>query len=227
MTLWYAVALARNGLADESVHFLKIVYEAMEGGSPRNTVPGEFGEWFDGGSLSNRGMYLSPWTGAKYLWAVAETVGGLNGYRTSGRPHLAPMRPKDWKWIAAARVHWGGRRCTYVIDLDRDTIYADMPELSAEEPFTCIFAGRDVSDEVTTSPVEVCAIAFEDESDAVRIFLGNMLDAPRDVQVEFRGVTARVEMAAGALREVHLLGKPRDRKARAAPFDVLRTLIRT
>ncbi len=141
--------------------FLKIVYEAMEGGSPRNTVPGEFGEWFDGGSLSNRGMYLSPWTGAKYLWAVAETVGGLNGYRTSGRPHLAPLRPKDWTWVAAARVHWGGRRCTYVIDLAGDTIYADMPELSAEEPFTCIYAGRDVSDEVMTSPVEVCAVALK------------------------------------------------------------------
>ncbi len=89
-------------------------YAAMEGGSPRNTVPGEFAEWFDGGSLSNRGMYLSPWTGAKYLWAVAETVGGLNGYRTSGRPHFAPLRPKGWQWVAAARVHWGGRRCTYV-----------------------------------------------------------------------------------------------------------------
>ena len=71
-----------------------ISYAAMEGGSPRNTVPGEFAEWFDGGSLSNRGMYLSPWTGAKYLWAVAETVGGLDGYRTSGRPHLAPLRPE-------------------------------------------------------------------------------------------------------------------------------------
>ena len=52
-----------------------------------------------------------------------------------------------------------------------------MPELSAEEPFTCIYAGRDVSDEATTSPVEVGAIAFEDERGAVRIFLGNMLDA--------------------------------------------------
>ena len=94
LTLWCSVALARNGMTDEAVHFLNISYAAMEGGSPRNTVPGEFAEWFDGGSLSNRGMYLSPWTGAKYLWAVAETVGGLNGYRTSGRPHLAPLRPK-------------------------------------------------------------------------------------------------------------------------------------
>jgi hypothetical protein len=226
LTIWYSVALARNGLTDEAVHFLNVSYHAMEGGSPRNTVPGEFAEWFDGGSLSNRGMYLSPWTGAKYLWAVAETVGGLNGYRTSGRPHLAPMRPRDWRWVAAARVHWGGRRCTYVIDLLNDTIYADMPELSAEEPFTCIHAGRDVSDETATSPVDVGAIAFEDDAGAVRIFVLNQLDRARNVLLEFRGHTVRVEMAPGELREVHLLGKPADRRARAAKLDVVRPLAR-
>jgi glycogen debranching enzyme len=222
LTLWFALALARNDRIDESVRFLKAVYAAMEVGSARNTVPGEFAEWFDGGSLSNRGMYLSPWTGAKYLWTVAETVGGLDGYRTSGRPHLAPIRPKGWSWVAAASVHWGGKRCTYVIDLRNHVIYANMPELSAEEPFTCIFAGRDVSDEVTTSPVEVGAIAFEDENGAVRIFVCNDLDRARDVLVEFRGHTARVEMAAGELREVHLIGKPSDRRARAARLDVVR-----
>ncbi|MEO7202939.1 MAG: amylo-alpha-1,6-glucosidase [Candidatus Tumulicola sp.] len=226
LTLWFAVALARNGMTDTAVSFLNATYEAMEGGSPRNTVPGEFAEWFDGGSLSNRGMYLSPWTSAKYLWAVAETVGGMDGYRTSGRPHLAPLRPKGWDWVAAARVHWGGKRRTYVIDLRNDVIYADMPELSAEDPFTCIYAGRDVSDEVTTSPVEVGAVAFEDEEGAVRIFVCNMLDAARNVSLEFRGSTARIDMVAGELREVHLHGRPSDRKARAAKLDVVPQTVR-
>jgi hypothetical protein len=221
LTLWCAVALARNGMTDEAVNFLRATYAAMEGGSSRNTVPGEFAEWFDGGSLANRGMYLSPWTGAKYLWAVAETVGGLDGYRTSGRPHLAPLRPKDWQWVAAARVHWGGRRCTYVVDLRSNTIYGDMPELSAEEPFGCIYAGRDVSDEAMISPVEVGAVAFEDDAGAVRIFLGNHLDRARNVLVEFRGHTTRVEMAPGDLREVHLIGRPSDRRAHAAKLDVV------
>ncbi len=221
LTLWFAMTLARNGFTDQCVHFLNCVYDAMEGGSPRNTVPGEFGEWFDGGSLSNRGMYLSPWTGAKYLWAVAETVGGLDGYRTSGRPHLAPLRPHGWKWVAAARVHWGGRRCSYVIDLQHDVIYGDMPELSAEEPFMCIYAGRDVSEDVQISPVEVGAIAFEDEAGAVRIFVCNLLDRERQVMVEFRGHTARFAMEAGELREVQMIGKPTDRRARAAKLDVV------
>ncbi|HEY1429368.1 MAG TPA: amylo-alpha-1,6-glucosidase, partial [Candidatus Tumulicola sp.] len=226
LTLWFAVALARNGMTDTAVSFLDATYEAMEGGSPRNTVPGEFAEWFDGGSLSNRGMYLSPWTGAKYLWAVAETVGGMDGYRTSGRPHLAPLRPKGWNWVAAARVHWGGKRRTYVIDLRNDVIYADMPELSAEDPFTCIYAGRDVSDEVTTSPVEVGAVAFEDDGGAVRIFVCNQQDAARNVSLEFRGSTARIDMAAGELREVHLMGRPSDRRARAAKLDVVPQTVR-
>jgi hypothetical protein len=225
LTLWFAVALARNGMTDDAVHFMSVVYAAMEGGSPRNTVPGEYGEWFDGGSLSNRGMYLSPWTGAKYLWAVAETVGGLDGYRTSGRPHLAPLRPQGWQWVAATRVHWGGRRCTYLIDLRHDKIYGDMPELSAEEPFECIYAGRDVSDEVTTSPVDVGAVAFEDERGAVRLFLCNLNDRQRNVLVEFRGMTAKVDMSPGELRDVPLIGKPTQRRARATKPDAGRPVV--
>ncbi|MDQ6932799.1 MAG: hypothetical protein M3160_06450 [Candidatus Eremiobacteraeota bacterium] len=219
LTLWFAVALARNGMQDDAAGWLERIYDAMEVGSPRNTVPGQFAEWFDGGSLTNRGMYLSPWTGAKYLWAVAETVGGMNGYRTSGRPHLSPLVPKDWEWVAGARVHWGGRRCTYVIDLRRGIIFADMPEMSAEEPYRCIYAGRDVSAEVLTSPVEVGCIAFEEPSGAVRVFLCNLKDSPRNVSIEFRGITKRARLAPGALLELQVIGTPNDREATAASPD--------
>jgi hypothetical protein len=67
------------------------------------------------------------------------------------------------------------------------TIFGDMREASAEEPYRCVYAGRDVSDEVTTSPIEVGAVAFEDESGAVRAFLCNLDDAARSVSLEFRG----------------------------------------
>jgi hypothetical protein len=220
LTLWFTVALAHNDSPDEAVRWLEAIYDTMEAGAVRNTVPGEFCEWFDGGSLTNRGMYLSPWTSAKYLWAVAETIGGLNGYRTSGRPHLVPLRTRDWQWVAAARVQWGGRSCTYVIDFLNNHIYGDMRELSAEEPFVCLYAGRDVSDEVTTSPVEVAAIAFEDDEGAVRVFICNLDDQARHVSVEFRGLTERVSLAAGELHELHLVGKPAERRALAAARDV-------
>ncbi len=220
LTLWFVMCLARNGCTDAAVHWMEAIYDTMEAGAVRNTVPGEFGEWFDGGSLTNRGMYLSPWTGAKYLWAVAETIGGLDGYRTSGRPHLVPLRPKGWKWAAAARVHWGGKLCTYVIDFERNVIYANMPELSAEEPFTCMYAGRDVSHEVTTSPVEVGSVAFIDEEGAIRVFVCNMNDQARSVSIEIRGRTEKVSLAAGEMHELHIVGKPAERQARAAARDI-------
>ena len=220
LTLWFVLCLARNGNIEAAVHWMEAIYDTMEAGAVRNTVPGEFGEWFDGGSLTNRGMYLSPWTGAKYLWAVAETICGLDGYRTSVRPHLVPLQPRGWKWVAAARVHWGGKLCTYVIDFERRTIYGNMRELSAEEPFVCMYAGRDVSEEVTTSPVEVGAVAFEDDEGAVRLFLCNLNDQARNVSVEFRGVTKKIALVPGELREVHLVGKPTERQARAAARDV-------
>jgi len=180
----------------------------MEAGAARNTVPGQFGEWFDGGSLTNRGMYLSPWTGAKYLWAVAETVCGLDGYRTSGRPHLAPILPPDWQWTAAARVHWGGTRHSYVVDAVNKRIVGDMRQASADEPYVVYDAGTDVSDEATVTPVEVAAIVFEAADGGVRAFLGNQSDRARNVSIAFRGTTERVTLEAGELADVVLAGAP-------------------
>ena len=207
LTLWFVVALARNGFLAEGVHWLEAIYETMEAGAARNTVPGRFGEWFDGGSLTDRGIYLSPWTGAKYLWALAETVCGLDGYRAGGRPHFAPLLPPDWKWTAAARVHWGGRRHTYVIDAVAQRIVGDLTFASADEPYRVFYAGVDVSDEATTSPVDVGAIVFEDAG-GVRAFLCNQQDKARHVSLEFRGRTEQRSLAPGELAEIVLFGTP-------------------
>jgi hypothetical protein len=218
LTLWFVVALARNGFPESAVHWLEAIYTSMEAGASRNTVPGQFAEWFDGGSLTNRGMYLSPWTGAKYLWAVAETVCGLDGYRTSGRPHFSPILPPGWNWTAGARVHWGGRRHTYVIDAVNKRIVGDMTFASADEPYSVLYAGRDVSEEATTSPVDVAAIAFEDEHGAVTLFLCNQHDKARNVSLEFRGKTERRTLAPGELAEFALFGKPTFVDAMPAPL---------
>jgi hypothetical protein len=219
LTLWFAVALARNGFVDRAVHWLEAIEETMEAGAPRNTVPGQFGEWFDGGSLTNRGMYLSPWTGAKYLWAVAETVCGLDGYRTSGRPHFAPQIPEGWAWTAAARVHLGGTRVSYVIDVAKKAIYGSMRHASAEEPYTVYDAGRDVTEEAAVSPADVGIVAFEDDAGAVRIFALNQNDAERAAIVTFRDATFDVRLAAGALACVVAAGTPVDRIAVPSECD--------
>jgi len=223
LTLWFATALARNGFAERAVQWLEAIYASMEGGTARNTVPGQFAEWFDGGSLTNRGMYMSPWTSAKYLWAVAETVCGLDGYRTAGRPHLSPLIPPEWNWTAAVRVHWGAGCCTYVIDAKRRLIFGDMREASAEEPYRCIYAGEDVTDEVTISPFEVGAVAFQDEGGAVRAFVCNPSDQAREISIEFRGRTIRRAAAPGDLLDVTLVGRSVDREAFPTSSDI-RTL---
>jgi hypothetical protein len=202
LTLWFAVALARNGSIDASAAWLDAIYATMEEGTARNTVPGQFAEWFDGGSLTNRGMYMSPWTSAKYLWAVAETVCGLDGYRSSPGLCLAPLIPTGWAWTAVGRVRWGGGRATYVIDVAARTIYGDVRDASAEEPYRYVYAGTDVSHEAAVSPAAVGVVAFEEEAGTVRAFMCNMLDMPRYASLELRGRTFHVTLAPGELRQV-------------------------
>jgi len=127
--------------------------------------------------------------------------------------------PRGWKWTAGVRVRWGAGRCTYVIDVEQKTIYGDMREASAEEPYRCVYAGSDVSDEVTTSPIEVGAVAFEDEAGSVRVFLCNLLDCGRDVTIEFRGAVVHRRVGPGELREVVLSGSPLEREAFPASRD--------
>jgi hypothetical protein len=158
------------------------------------------------------------------LWAVAETVGGLDGYRTSGRPHLSPLIPKGWNWVACARVRWGSGRCTYVIDVEQKCIYGDMREASAEEPYRSIYAGTDVSAEATVTPIEVGAVVFEDEGGAVRAFICNLDDAVREVALEFRGSSVRRVLGAGELLAVTLQGTPLDREAFPTPPDAFANL---
>ncbi|HEY8284261.1 MAG TPA: amylo-alpha-1,6-glucosidase, partial [Chloroflexota bacterium] len=70
LTWWYAFGAARyhpallvRALAASFAHYAA---------DPRtnNTVPGQFSEWFDGESLVNRGMRLSPWEPPRFLWAA-------------------------------------------------------------------------------------------------------------------------------------------------------------
>ncbi|GAC1299484.1 MAG: hypothetical protein NVSMB19_03780 [Vulcanimicrobiaceae bacterium] len=204
LTLWFAVALARNGFADEGAALLATIYAAMEAGASRNTVPGQFAEWFDGGSHTNRGMYLSPWTGAKYIWAVAETAGGLDGYRTSDQITFAPVLPTGWRWSAGVRVRLAAERCTYVIDAASATVYGNLPDAAASMPFRYVYAGTDVSDRVAVTPHEVGVVAFESDRGVVRAFACNLDDADRDVELVYRDRSTCVRVGAGHVLDVRL-----------------------
>lgn len=107
LTWWYAFAAARyhpefmvRALHDAFAHYER---------DPRayNTVPGQFSEWFDGESLINRGMRLSPWEPPRFLWAAVEGVAGL--VVLPGQPKINPLLPQQWKWTACHRVRYHGR----------------------------------------------------------------------------------------------------------------------
>ncbi len=110
LTWWYSFAAARyhpefmvRGLRAAYQHYIR---------RPRvyNTVPGQFSEWFDGESLINRGMRLSPWEPPRFLWAAVE---GVCGFMTSPEePGIRPLIPQDWLWCAAARVRYHGEQIT-------------------------------------------------------------------------------------------------------------------
>ncbi len=75
------------------------------------TVPGQFSEWFDGESLVNRGMRLSPWEPPRFLWAAIEGVCGLT--LTGDQPQINPLVPTSWKWVALRRLPYAGREISY------------------------------------------------------------------------------------------------------------------
>jgi hypothetical protein len=76
-----------------------------------NTVPGQFSEWFDGESLVNRGMRLSPWEPPRFLWTTLEGAFGIK-FLPEGFSVL-PRIPLDWSWMALRDLPYRGKRYTW------------------------------------------------------------------------------------------------------------------
>jgi hypothetical protein len=111
LTWWYAFAAARYH-PEFMVNALRASFEHYARDPRRhNTVPGQFSEWFDGDSLVNRGMRLSPWEPPRFLWAAIEGVCGLT--LSGDRPEINPLIPPNWKWVALRRLPFHGREITY------------------------------------------------------------------------------------------------------------------
>ncbi len=111
LTWWYAFAAARYH-PEFMVEALRASFQHYAA-APRinNTVPGQFSEWFDGESLVNRGMRLSPWEPPRFMWAAVEGVCGL--MLTPGPPRISPLVPATWKWVALCQLPYHGASLTY------------------------------------------------------------------------------------------------------------------
>jgi glycogen debranching enzyme len=113
VTWWYAFAAARyhpggmvRALRASFAHYAR---------APKlhNTVPGQFSEWFDGESLVNRGMRLSPWEAPRFLWAAVEGICGVQLRPEPEPPVIQPLLPMEWKWVALRNLPYHGQHLSY------------------------------------------------------------------------------------------------------------------
>jgi glycogen debranching enzyme len=113
VTWWYAFAAARY-YPDVMARALRLSF-AHYARSPRehNTVPGQFSEWFDGDSLVNRGMRLSPWEAPRYLWAAVEGLCGVSLRPAPEGPSVQPSLPPQWRWVGLRALPYHGRHFSY------------------------------------------------------------------------------------------------------------------
>jgi hypothetical protein len=187
LTWWYAFAAARYH-PEFMVRALRSSFEHY-GADPRanNTVPGQFSEWFDGESLVNRGMRLSPWEPPRFLWAAIEGVCGF--MLAPGKPSVNPLVPPSWKWIALRRLRYHGDELTYFATRQRGRFHvyatADVDTAHRSETYH-----HDVTGLVTVLSEAAAVVALRRE-DAIVILIGNVGSQTSAVPLNIRRLVDR------------------------------------
>jgi len=124
LTGWVAYA-SRIDHPEKMIEGMRNIYRISEVDNPlayKNVVPGQFPECLHGDSFQSRGMALSPWMPATFIWLA---IDGLLGFRPqvtelSVQPHL----PESWQWLAIKDVPYRGRR--FSLFYHRGTIYSSQ-----------------------------------------------------------------------------------------------------
>jgi hypothetical protein len=176
LTWWFAFGAARYH-PEMMVRALRSSFEHY-GSAPKrnNTVPGQFSEWFDGESLENRGMRLSPWEPPRFLWAAIEGVCGL--MLSPGTPRINPLIPADWNWVGLRNLPYHGSLLSYFLVRERESgfrVYSTMP---VDSDWDVVVYGKDISDHIRIFSNRLVAIGLARE-DGMAILLGNC--APQTV----------------------------------------------
>jgi hypothetical protein len=121
VTFWYAFAAApyhpefmAEALHSSYAHYLRDPLR-------NNTVPGQFSEWFDGESLVNRGMRLSPWEPPRLLWAAVEGACGITG--TGAGCRCQPLMPPSWQWLGLRRLPHCGTYISFFAARQHDGLH--------------------------------------------------------------------------------------------------------
>jgi hypothetical protein len=124
LTGWVAYA-SRLDHPEKMIEGMRNIFRVSEVDNPlayKNVVPGEFPECLHGETYQSRGMALSPWMPASFIWLA---IDGLLGFRPqvtelSVQPHL----PESWQWLAIRDVPYRGRH--FSLFYHRGTIYSSQ-----------------------------------------------------------------------------------------------------
>ncbi len=147
VSFWYSFAAARYH--PESMERALASFQHYNEDPLRfNTVPGQFSEWFDGESLANRGMRLSPWEPPRLLWAAIE--GALGVVHSIDGCIVEPLVPARWKWMGVRDLLHGGRRESLFFARQKGELhlYGTISRLGSSHPHERY--EQDVSGSVTT-----------------------------------------------------------------------------
>jgi len=184
LTWWYAFAAAPFH-PEFMVKALRSSFEHYAEDPCRyNTVPGQFSEWFDGESLVNRGMRLSPWEPPRFLWAAIEGVCGLT--LTGDLPQIQPLVPADWRWLALRRVPYHGKEISYFAIRARHALHLYTTcEIDADHPHSVYTS--DASDNIPIFSRRARIIAFQREHEAI-LLVGNVTTTSINVPVDLSSI---------------------------------------
>ncbi|MHB9106496.1 MAG: amylo-alpha-1,6-glucosidase [Armatimonadota bacterium] len=168
VTWWYAMGCSHvnPGIMVES---LKVSYrQFLRNPKIYGTVPGQFCEWFDGESLVNRGMRLSPWEPPRFLWAILEGAFGitLHGATFSVQPRL----PAHWSWYLLRNFPFRGERYSWFMGrVEREfTVFTTK---AFETPYPVEAFDQEVTGDVRVVGEQATMIAWQREGE-VLIALG-------------------------------------------------------
>lgn len=170
LTWWFAFGAARYH-PELMVRALRSSFEHY-GIAPKlhNTVPGQFSEWFDGESLENRGMRLSPWEPPRFLWAAVEGVCGL--MLSPEAPRINPLIPLKWSWMGVGRLPYHGSFFSYFGVREGPAGFRVYSTMELQCDWDVSVYERDVSEDVRTYGGSVVTMALARANELV-VLIGN------------------------------------------------------
>lgn len=182
VAFWYAFAAAAvypEFMVDSlRASYLQYLIDPLK----NNTVPGQFSEWFDGNSLVNRGMRLSPWEPPRLLWAAVQGMCGVKA--GDGKLFVSPINSARWKWLGLRRMpYWDGFFTYFATFEDSGVqIYSNK---EVDTPYELHVAGEDVTNRAIVSDYRVHRAVFLSEQ-GLTLCLGTESDAYTTVNVKLR-----------------------------------------